>query len=124
MYYPGGIEITEENKMHKGLSFIYEKKAKGEKLARTICYDYPMACIAEAADIDVINVGDSFQNVILGLPDTLGCKLDIMIEHARAVRRGAPSCYTLGDMPFGTYQISETEAVKNCCKYMAEGDVD
>ncbi len=109
---------------HKGLTYIREKKAKGEKLARTICYDYPMACIAEAADIDVINVGDSFQNVVYGLPDTLACRLDVMIEHARAVRRGAPSIFTMGDMPFGTYQTSEAEAVRNCCDYMAHGEVD
>lgn len=111
-------------KKHKGLGYIQEMKAKGEKLSRTMCYDYPMACIAEAADIDVINIGDSFQNVVYGLPDTLGCKLDVMIDHAKAVRRGAPSIFTIGDMPFGSYQPSDELAIKNCCRYMAEGEVD
>lgn len=111
-------------KKHKSLSYICEMKAKGQKLVRTMCYDYPMAKIAEEADFDIINVGDSFQNVVYGLPNTLGCDLDVMIQHAKAVHRAAPSIFTMGDMPFGSYQPSDELAIKNCCRYMAEGEVD
>ncbi len=108
----------------KGISYLYEKKAKGEKMSRTALYDYPMACIAEEAGIDIINVGDSIAMVTFGYEDTLGAKLDIMLEHAKAVRRGAPTAFIMGDMPFGSYQISDTEAVRNAARYMTEAGMD
>ena len=108
----------------KGISYLYEKKAKGEKMARTALYDYPMACIAEEAGIEIINMGDSISMVTFGHEDTLGAKLDIMIEHAKAVRKGAPTAFIMGDMPFGSYQISESEAVRNCARYMSEAGMD
>ncbi|MDR1621850.1 MAG: 3-methyl-2-oxobutanoate hydroxymethyltransferase [Synergistaceae bacterium] len=108
----------------KGISYIYEKKSKGEKMARTALYDYPMACIAEEAGIDIINVGDSISMVMFGYEDTLGAKLDVMIEHAKAVRRGAPTAFIMGDMPFGSYQTSYSDAVRNAARYMTEAGMD
>ena len=108
----------------KGVSYLFEKKAKGEKMARTALYDYPMACIAEEAGIDIINVGDSMAMVSFGYEDTLGAKLDVMVEHAKAVRRGAPTAFIMGDMPFGSYQTSEADAVRNAARYMAEAGMD
>lgn len=108
----------------KGIGYLYEKKAKGEKMSRTALYDYPMACIAEAAGIEIINMGDSIAMVTFGYEDTLGAKLDIMIEHAKAVRRGAPTAFIMGDMPFGSYQESEAQAVRNAARYMQEANVD
>ncbi|GHV40947.1 3-methyl-2-oxobutanoate hydroxymethyltransferase [Synergistales bacterium] len=108
----------------KGISYLYEKKAKGEKMARTALYDYPMACIAEEAGIDIINVGDSIAMVTFGYEDTLGAKLDVMVEHAKAVRRGAPSAFIMGDMPFGSYQTSDADAVRNAARYMTEAGMD
>lgn len=108
----------------KGISYLYEKKAKGEKMARTALYDYPMACIAEEAGIEIINVGDSISMVTFGFEDTLGARLDVMIEHAKAVRKGAPTAFIMGDMPFGSYQVSDGEAVRNCGRYMTEAGMD
>lgn len=108
----------------KGIGYLYEKKAKGEKMSRTALYDYPMACIAEAAGIEIINMGDSIAMVTLGYEDTLGARLDIMIEHAKAVRRGAPTAFIMGDMPFGSYQESEAQAVHNAARYMQEAGMD
>lgn len=108
----------------KGIGYLYEKKAKGEKMSRTALYDYPMACIAEAAGIEIINMGDSIAMVTLGYEDTLGAKLDIMIEHAKAVRKGAPTAFIMGDMPFGSYQESEAQAVHNAARYMQEAAMD
>lgn len=106
------------------LSTIYEKKARGEKLARTALYDYPMAVLAEESGIEIINMGDSIATVMLGNNSTTKATLDVMIEHAKAVRRGAPTCFIMGDMPYMTYQASITEAVKNAARYMVEADMD
>jgi 3-methyl-2-oxobutanoate hydroxymethyltransferase len=85
--------------MKKGIGYLYDKKKKNEKMPRTALYDYPMACIAEDAGIDIINVGDSMAMVMLGYESTIFAKLDVMIEHAKAVRRGAPTAFIMGDMP-------------------------
>ena len=110
--------------MKKGIEYLYKKKAKSEKMPRTALYDYPMACIAEEAGIDIINVGDSIAMVMLGYESTIYAKLDVMIEHAKAVRRGAPTAFIMGDMPFLSYQTSITEAIKNAGRYMVEASVD
>lgn len=102
------------------LSYILEKKANGEKLARTALYDYPMAVLAEEAGIEIINMGDSIATVMLGHKTTNEADLDIMIEHAKAVRAGTPSAFIMGDMPFLTYQISDEEAIRNAGRYIRE----
>jgi len=108
----------------KGISYLYEKKARGEKMPRTALYDYPMACIAEEAGIDIINMGDSIAMVMLGYENTIYAQLDIMVEHAKAVRRGAPSAFIMGDMPFLSYQISIPEAIRNAGRYLQEAGMD
>ena len=110
--------------MKKGIGYLYEKKSKNEKMPRTALYDYPMACIAEEAGIDIINVGDSIAMVMFGYESTIYAKLDVMIEHAKAVRRGAPTAFIMGDMPFLSYQTSIPEAIKNAGRYMVEASVD
>ncbi|MFZ7101219.1 MAG: 3-methyl-2-oxobutanoate hydroxymethyltransferase [Peptococcaceae bacterium] len=106
------------------IGYILEKKAKGEKLSRTALYDYPMAVLAEEAGIEIINMGDSIANITFGYASTTKADLDIMIEHAKAVRKGAPSAFIMGDMPFMTYQASIAEAVHNAGRYIREADMD
>ena len=108
----------------KGIGYLNEKKKKNEKMPRTALYDYPMACIAEEAGIDIINVGDSIAMVMFGYESTIYAKLDVMIEHAKAVRRGAPTAFIMGDMPFLSYQTSIKEAIINAGRYMVEASVD
>lgn len=103
---------------------IMEKKAKGEKLSRTALYDYPMAVLAEEAGIEIINMGDSIANITFGHPTTVKADLDMMIEHAKAVRKGAPSVFIMGDMPFMSYQASIPEAIHNAGRYIREADMD
>lgn len=116
--------IPQEERKKVTIEVIREKKAKGEKLARTALYDYPMAVLADEAGIEIINMGDSIATVMLGHNTTIKATLDIMIEHAKAVRRGAPHCFIMGDMPYMTYQTSVEEAVKNASRYMIEADMD
>ena len=106
------------------LSYILEKKAKGEKLSRTALYDYPMAVLAEEAGIEIINMGDSIATVMLGHKTTNEADLDIMIEHAKAVRAGTPSAFIMGDMPFLSYQVSDEEAIRNAGRYIRESGMD
>jgi 3-methyl-2-oxobutanoate hydroxymethyltransferase len=108
----------------KSISYLYEKKMKKEKMPRTTLYDFPMACIAEEAGIDIINVGDSIAMVMLGYENTLYAKLDMMVEHAKAVRKGAPTAFIMGDMPFLSYQVSIPEAIRNAGRYLQEAGAD
>lgn len=108
----------------KTIHDLMEKKRRGEKITRTVIYDYPMAVLAEAAGIDVMNVGDSIAMVILGEATTLRVSLDFMVTHAKAVRKGAPTAYIMGDMPFLSYQISIAEAIRNAGRYLQEADMD
>ena len=116
--------LVQEERKKVTLATIYEKKAKGEKLSRTALYDYPMAVLADEAGIEIINMGDSIASVALGYNSTTKATLDVMVEHAKAVRRGAPHCFIMGDMPYMTYQASVEEAVKNAARYMIEADMD
>jgi 3-methyl-2-oxobutanoate hydroxymethyltransferase len=83
-----------------------------------------MAKLAEEAGIDIILLGDSIANVMFGYESTLPAKFDVMLEHAKAVRRGAPTAFLIGDMPFMTYQASLEEAIRKAGLYMQEADVD
>ena len=83
-----------------------------------------MAGLADEAGVGIINMVDSISTVMLGNNSTIKATLDVMVEHAKAVRRGAPHCFIMGDMPYMTYQTSTEEAVKNASRYIIEADMD
>uniref|UniRef100_A0A7C4VSG9 3-methyl-2-oxobutanoate hydroxymethyltransferase n=1 Tax=Fervidobacterium thailandense TaxID=1008305 RepID=A0A7C4VSG9_9BACT len=91
---------------------LLQMKGK-EPIVMITAYDYPTARIANEAGVDLILVGDSLANVVLGYDSTLPASMEEMLEHIRAVRRGAPDAFVIGDMPFLSYEISPEEAVKN-----------
>lgn len=103
---------------------IREAKEKGEKLSRTVVYDYTMAVLAEEAGIDIINMGDSIVQIVLGSESTVTAEMDFMVLHALGVRKGAPTAYLMGDMPFLSYQVSIEEAIRNAGRYVKEALVD
>lgn len=103
---------------------LVQMKRKGEKASWVTAYDYPMASFAEQAGIDMILVGDSLGMVVLGYEGTVPVTMDDCIAHSQAVRRGAPNTYIIGDMPFGSYQVSDEEAVRNACRFLKEADTD
>ncbi|MCQ2056877.1 MAG: 3-methyl-2-oxobutanoate hydroxymethyltransferase, partial [Bacteroidaceae bacterium] len=92
---------------------LREMKLRGEKISMLTSYDYTMASIVDAAGIDIILVGDSASNVMAGNQTTLPITLEQMIYHAKSVVRGVERALVVVDMPFGTYQISDIEAVTN-----------
>ena len=103
---------------------LSEMKLKGEKISMLTSYDYSMARIVDQAGIDVILVGDSASNVMAGHETTLPITLDQMIYHAASVVRGVKRALVVVDMPFGSYQISREEALRNACRMMKETGVD
>jgi 3-methyl-2-oxobutanoate hydroxymethyltransferase len=88
------------------------------------CYDYPTATFQERAGIDMILVGDSLGMTMLGYESTLPVTMDDMIRHTQAVRRGAPTAWLIGDMPYMSYQPSVESAIRNAGRFMAEASCD
>ena len=101
-----------------------EMKQAGEKITMLTAYDYTTAGIIDAAGIDGILVGDSASNVMAGNKDTLPISIDQMIYHAAAVARACEHCLVVCDMPFGSYQVSRSEGVRNAIRIMKETGVD
>ncbi len=100
---------------------LKDKKARGEKIAVLTAYDATMARLFDRAGIDVLLVGDSLGNVIMGCDTTLPVTLDVMLHHTLAVSRGASRALVVADMPFLTYQVTVPEAVRNAGRLLQEG---
>ena len=101
-----------------------EMKQAGEKVTMLTAYDFTTAGIIDSAGIDSILIGDSASNVMAGNANTLPISVDEMIYHARSVTRAVNHALVVCDMPFGSYQISREEALRNACRMMKETGVD
>jgi 3-methyl-2-oxobutanoate hydroxymethyltransferase len=108
----------------KSIFDLYQMKAVGEKIAWLTSYDFPTAQFAQMAGIEMILVGDSLGMCVYGYNGTVPVTMDQCIVHSDAVRRGAPECFIVGDMPFGSYQASDVQAVDNAVRFLKEADVD
>jgi 3-methyl-2-oxobutanoate hydroxymethyltransferase len=106
------------------LPTLFKQVADGQPITWLTCYDYPTAYFMEQAGIDMILVGDSLGMTILGHDNTLPVTMEDMIRHAAAVRRGAPSPFVVGDMPYMSYQTSTESAIRNAGRFMAEAGCD
>lgn len=95
---------------------IPELQQAAKPIVMVTAYDYPGGKHAQAAGVDMILVGDSLGNVVLGYDSTAPVTLSDMIHHGRAVRRGAPDTFLVVDMPFGTYHTGTTDAMRNAVK--------
>jgi len=111
---PGKLAITE----------LSEMKRQGTKIAMVTAYDAAGARLAEAAGIDVVLVGDSAAMVVLGHPSTVPVTMEEMIFMTRAVASAVQRPLVVGDMPFGSYQVSDREAVRNAVRFVKEGRAD
>jgi len=103
---------------------LFKKVDQGDPITMLTCYDYPTAYFQEQAGIDMILVGDSLGMTMLGYEGTLPVTMDDMIRHTQAVRRGAPTAWLIGDMPYMSYQINVEEAIRNAGRFMAEASTD
>ncbi len=115
--------LTTDKKKITSKTFIQLKQA-GEKITMLTAYDYTTASLLDAAGIDGLLVGDSASNVMAGNDDTLPITVDEMIIYARSVARACHHCLVICDMPFGSYQVSEEEGVRNAVRIMKETAVD
>src|SRR5512143_446675 len=106
------------------LSDLFKKVKENDPITMLTCYDYPTACFQDEAGIDMILVGDSLGMTMLGYDSTLPVTMDDMIRHAQAVRRGAPTAFIVGDMPYMSYQPSVETAIRSAGRFMAEAGCD
>lgn len=109
--------------MKKMIPDFIKAKENGEKITMLTAYDYSSARQAEEAGIDIILVGDSLGNVVLGYDSTVPVTMENMIYHAKAVKRGAPQTFTVVDMPFMSYSTLEL-ALHNAGRLIQEGGAD
>ena len=106
------------------LSTLAEKKALGEPVVMVTAYDFPSAQVAEEAGVDVVLVGDSGAMTVLGYPSTVPVTLEELLMLAQAVRRGLKTPLMIGDMPFGSYEVSNEEAIRNAQRFVKEAGCD
>jgi len=92
------------------------------KITMLTAYDYPIASLVDKAGIDIILVGDSLANVVLGLDSTTKVGMFEMLHHAKAVTRAVKNSLVVGDMPYDSYQINEDECVKNAKRFIQEAN--
>ena len=102
-------------------STLRDKKQRKEKITMLTSYDYSLASMVDAAGIDMILVGDSLGNVILGYDNTLAVTMDDMFHHTKALVRGSKNAMVVADMPFLSYHISIEESVRNAGRLIQEG---
>ena len=112
------------NKKKNTIQDFQRYKEEGKLWTWSICYDYTMAGIVDESKTEMILVGDSLGNVITGFGSTVPVTLDMMIHHIKAVVKGAPNTFIVGDMPFGTYNASNEQAVMTANRIMQEGGSD
>lgn len=103
------------------VSDIVHKKSGPEKITVLTAYDYPTAQLMDQAGIDIVLVGDSLANVVLGLESTTQVGMAEMLHHAKAVARAVKNALVVGDMPFESYQVDTTKALGNARLFMQAG---
>jgi 3-methyl-2-oxobutanoate hydroxymethyltransferase len=106
------------------LTKLGEMRALGEPIVMVTAYDHPSAKVAEAAGVDVVLVGDSAANNVLGYADTLPVTVDELLMLAAAVRRGLHTPLLVGDLPFGSYEASDEQAIATAHRFVKEAGCD
>jgi 3-methyl-2-oxobutanoate hydroxymethyltransferase len=106
------------------LPLLHEKKRLGDPIVMVTAYDYPSARAAESAGVDLVLVGDSAATTVLGFNATTPVELGDMLVLARAVRRGLRTPLLIGDLPFGSYEISDEQAVTTAMRMVKEAGCD
>lgn len=103
---------------------IRRMKTRGERIAALTAYDYPTARLLDSAGVEILLVGDSLGMVVLGYENTLAVTMGDMIHHTRAVARAKPRALIVVDMPFMSFQVDPTDAVRNAGRLVQEGGAE
>ena len=106
------------------IASLREKKLRHEPITCLTAYDYASARLVDEAGIDIILVGDSLAQTMLGYDNTLSVTTDEMLHHTRAVRRGVKNALLVADMPYGSYHVNPEEAVRNAARFVKEGGAE
>jgi len=106
------------------LTDLAEMKKRGERIVMVTAYDFPSGRLADAAGIDLVLVGDSAAMTVLGHDSTVPATMEDMLLLARAAARGALRPLVVADMPFGSFQVSDEEAVRNAVRFVKEAGAD
>jgi 3-methyl-2-oxobutanoate hydroxymethyltransferase len=103
---------------------LRERKLRHEPITCLTAYDYPTARLVDEAGIDMILVGDSLAQAVLGYENTLSITMDEMLHHVKAVRRGVKHALLLADMPYGSYHVDAQSALRNATRFVKEGGAE
>src|SRR5579863_4290915 len=103
---------------------ILERKLRAERIACLTAYDYPTARLVDESGIDIILVGDSLAQVVLGYDSTLPVTVDEMLHHLRAARRGVRRALLVADLPYGAYHVGADDALRAVVRYLKEGGAE
>jgi 3-methyl-2-oxobutanoate hydroxymethyltransferase len=106
------------------LPALLELRSRGQRIVMVTAYDAPSARLADEAGVDVVLVGDSAGTTVLGHPSTVPVTMDDMLLFTRQVVRGVRRALVVADMPFGSYQVSEVDAVENAIRFVKAGGAD
>src|SRR5215217_6657271 len=106
------------------LTKLGEMRALGEPIVMVTAYDHPSAKVAEAAGVDIVLVGDSAANNVLGYSDTVPVTVEELLILTRAVRRGLKTPLLVGDLPFGSYEASDSQAIETAHRFVKEAGCD
>lgn len=119
------MSITATSTGHKiTTASLREQKLRHEPIACLTAYDYATARIVDEAGMDMVLVGDSLAQTVLGYENTLSVTMNEMLHHVKAVRRGVKNALLVADMPYGSYQIDSQDAVRNAARFVKKGGAE
>jgi 3-methyl-2-oxobutanoate hydroxymethyltransferase len=121
---PKTPDAPTDDRLPVSVPALLDKRQRGEPIVMVTAYDYPSAQVAEAAGVDIVLVGDSGAMTVLGYDSTVPVSLDEMLVLARAVRRGLRTPFLVGDLPFGSYEASNEQAIATAQRFVKEAGCD
>ena len=122
---PSNVQVPPDaSRLPMTLPRLFEKKRHGEPIVMVTAYDHPSARAAEQAGVDLVLMGDSGAMTVLGYPSTVAVELDELLVLAKAVRRGLHNPFLIGDLPFGSYEVSDEQAVTTALRFVKEAGCD
>jgi 3-methyl-2-oxobutanoate hydroxymethyltransferase len=121
---PIGVRRLDESARKVTTATLREQKHRQEPITCLTAYDYAAARLVDEAGIDIVLVGDSLAQAVLGYENTLSVTMDEMLHHVKAVRRGVKNALLIADMPYGSYQSDPKTAVSNALRFVKEGGAE
>src|SRR6202167_4590457 len=121
---PIGRRLPDEGRQKVTIASLREQKLRHDPITCLTAYDYSTARLLDEAGVEMILVGDSLAQTMLGYENTLSVTVDEMLHHVKAVRRGVKNALLLADMPYGSYQVDPSDAIRNAARFVKEGGAE